>query len=190
MCLKTLMDMESLNMVMVVWVNLSWQTKFNLDPQLHQLVYMLLLDHKGRRLHNGLIILTLLSWWPRQWVVTEPACHKCQTLWQFLPHKLTVPIVLKPPNSWHHSGHHDHPLQCHCHHHPHKIIVPIVLKPPNSWHHSGHHDHLLQCHCHHHPHKLIVPGHEKLTLPWSLSSLASLSAQSWSLLNIEPCLNL
>ena len=171
MCLKTLMDMESLNMVMVVWVNLfwrsvkiwkcdallSWQTKFNLDPQLHQLVYMLLLDHKGRRLHNGLIILTLLSWWPRQWVVTEPACHKCQTLWQFLPHKLTV---------------------------------PIVLKPPNSWHHTGHHDHLLQCHCHHHPHKLIVPGHEKLTLPWSLSSLASLSAQSWSLLNIEPCLNL
>ena len=57
----------------------------------------LLLEQKGRRLHNGRIILTLLSWWPRQWAVTEPACHKCQTLWQFLPHKLTVPIVRATP---------------------------------------------------------------------------------------------
>ena len=64
--------------------------------------------HQKGSLHNGLIILTLLSWWPRQWVVTEPACHKCQTLWQFLPHKLTVPIVLAHPNSWHHH----HPSRC------------------------------------------------------------------------------
>ena len=62
---------------------------------------------KGRSLHNGLIILNLLSWWPRQWVVTEPACHKCQTLWKFLPRKLTV-IVLAHPNSWHHH----HPSRC------------------------------------------------------------------------------
>ena len=69
---------------------------------------------KGRTLHNGLIILTLLSWWPRQWVVTEPACHKCQTLWQFLPHKLTVPIVRAHPNSWHH--HHPSRRQHLCRH--------------------------------------------------------------------------
>ena len=63
--------------------------------------------HQKGSLHNGLIILTLFSWWPRQWVVTEPACHKCQTLWQFLPRKLTV-IMLAHPNSWHHH----HPSRC------------------------------------------------------------------------------